>query len=192
MEKDGVIPGATTNTLTVTEAGSYTLDGTLTGNCPTGNCCPIIVELLPIPVLAVTAQPAKGNCTGSTITLGVTGTNTATYAWAGPNGFTSTSANPTVTTSATSIHAGVYTITGTSSLGCTATATVQVNVNPVPTATANAPLQVCLNGTANLSVSSNPAGASYSWSGPAGFTSTAANPTIASVTNANVGTYSVT
>jgi hypothetical protein len=76
-------------------------------------------------------------------------------------------------------------------LGCTATATVQVNVNPVPTATANAPLQVCLNGTANLSVSSNPAGASYSWSGPAGFTSTAANPTIASVTNANVGTYSV-
>lgn len=191
-KKDGVnIPGATTNTLTVTEAGSYTLDGTLTGNCPTGNCCGIIVELLPIPVLAVTAQPANGNCTGSTITLGVTGTNTATYAWAGPNGFTSTSANPTVTSSATSIHAGVYTITGTSSLGCTATATVQVNVNPVPTATANAPLQVCLNGTANLSVSSNPAGASYSWSGPAGFTSTAANPTIASVTNANVGTYSV-
>jgi len=191
-KKDGVnIPGATTNTLTVTEAGSYTLDGTLTGNCPTGNCCPIIVELLPIPVLAVTPQPAKGNCTGSTITLGVTGTNTATYAWAGPNGFTSTSANPTVTANATSTHAGVYTITGTSSLGCTATATVQVNVNPVPTATANAPLQVCLNGTANLSVSSNPAGASYSWSGPAGFTSTAANPTIASVTNANVGTYSV-
>ena len=175
----------------MTEAGSYTLDGTLTGNCPTGNCCGIIVELLPIPVLAVTPQPANGNCTGSTITLGVTGTNTATYAWAGPNGFTSTSANPTVTTSATSIHAGVYTITGTSSLGCTATATVQVNVNPVPTATANAPLQVCLNGTANLSVSSNPAGASYSWSGPAGFTSTAANPTIASVTNANIGTYSV-
>lgn len=191
-KKDGVnIPGATTNTYTVTVAGSYTLDGTLTGNCPTGNCCPIIVELLPIPVLAVTPQPAKGNCTGSTIALGVTGTNTATYAWAGPNGFTSTSANPTVTTSATAIHAGVYTITGTSSLGCTATATVQVNVNPVPTATANAPLQVCLNGTANLSVSSNPAGASYSWSGPAGFTSTAANPTIASVTNANVGTYSV-
>lgn len=191
-KKDGVnIPGATTNTLKVTEAGSYTLDGTLTGNCPTGNCCPIIVELLPIPVLAVTPQPAKANCTGSTITLGVTGTNTATYAWAGPNGFTSTSANPTVTANATSTHAGVYTITGTSSLGCTATATVQVNVNPVPTATANAPLQVCLNGTANLSVSSNPAGASYSWSGPAGFTSTAANPTIASVTNANVGTYSV-
>lgn len=191
-KKDGVnIPGATTNTLKVTEAGSYTLDGTLTGNCPTGNCCPIIVELLPIPVLAVTPQPAKGNCTGSTITLGVTGTNTATYAWAGPNGFTSTSANPTVTANATSTHAGVYTITGTSSLGCTATATVQVNVNPVPTATANAPLQVCLNGTANLSVSSNPAGASYSWSGPAGFTSTAANPTIASVTNVNVGTYSV-
>ncbi|MDI9868239.1 hypothetical protein [Flectobacillus roseus] len=192
-KKDGVnIPGATTNKITVTEAGSYTLDGTLTGNCPTGNCCPIIVELLPIPVLAVTPQPTKGNCTGSTITLGVTGTNTATYAWAGPNGFTSTSANPTVTTSATSVHAGVYTITGTSSLGCTATATVQVNVNPVPTATANAPLQVCLNGTANLSVSSNPAGANYSWSGPAGFTSTVATPTIASVTNANVGTYSVT
>lgn len=191
-KKNGVnIPGATSATLTVNEAGSYSLDGTLAGSCPTGNCCPIIVELLPIPDLVITPQPAKGNCTGSTITLGVTGTNTATYAWAGPNGFTSTSANPTVTTSATAIHAGVYTITGTSSLGCTQTATVQVNVNPIPTATANAPLQVCLNGTANLSVSSNPAGASYSWSGPAGFTSTAANPTIASVTNANVGTYSV-
>jgi len=192
-KRNGIdIPGANKDSLVVSEAGEYTVSLDLVAGCSTGNCCPIIVELLPIPVLAVTPQPAKGNCTGSTITLGVTGTNTATYAWAGPNGFTSTSANPTVTTSATSIHAGVYTITGTSSLGCTATATVQVNVNPVPTATANAPLQVCLNGTANLSVSSNPAGASYSWSGPAGFTSTIANPTVASVTNANVGTYSVT
>lgn len=190
-KRNGVeIPGETKDSLVVREAGEYSVTLDLVAGCSTGNCCPIIVEMAPLPELLATAQPAKGYCTGTTINLGVTTTNTVSLSWAGPNNFTSTVANPTIS-SASAVNAGVYTITGTSSLGCTATATVQVNVNPIPTATANAPLQVCLNGTANLSVSSNPAGASYSWSGPAGFTSTAANPTIASVTNANVGTYSV-
>ncbi len=51
--------------------------------------------------------------------------------------------------------------------------------------TANSPL--CEGST--LQLSSNLAGGTYSWSGPSGFTSTSANPTINGVTIANSGYY---
>ncbi|WP_159102740.1 DUF11 domain-containing protein [Flectobacillus major] len=186
------IPGATNATLTVTEAGSYTTQGTV-GSCPTGTCCPVIVEIIPVPVLTI-ATPTVNVCKDTPLALAVTASNTATFAWSGPGGFTSTVQNPTVSALANAAtHNGVYTITGTSSLGCTATATVNVNVNVLPVLTATAPLQVCLGSTVDLTVASTPAGASYSWSGPNSFASTLQSPRVsASATNAIVGTYTVT
>jgi uncharacterized repeat protein (TIGR03803 family) len=48
----------------------------------------------------------------------------------------------------------------------------------------------CAGGTISLSTPSIP-GATYSWTGPNGFTSAAPNPTIFNATSANVGTYSL-
>lgn len=58
-----------------------------------------------------------------------------------------------------------------------------------PALASNSPL--CAGGTLNLSASSI-AGATYSWTGPAGFTSSLQNPTISSVTAAHTGTYTLT
>lgn len=59
---------------------------------------------------------------------------------------------------------------------------------PTPTAGSNSPL--CSGQTLNLTATPV-AGATYVWSGPGGFSSTAQNPSIAAATSANSGTYSV-
>jgi large repetitive protein len=75
-------------------------------------------------------------CVGSAINL--TATGGSSYAWTGPDGFTSASATPTIA-SATLAKAGTYTVTVTNA-GCSTTAstTLAVNVGPSGTATASA------------------------------------------------------
>src|SRR5438552_9420634 len=70
------------------------------------------------------------------------------------------------------------------------TTTVTVNAKPAaPTATNGGPYYESLTIQHNASTVT---GASYSWTGPNGFTSALQNPTIANSTTANSGTYSVT
>jgi subtilisin-like proprotein convertase family protein len=83
--------------------------------------------------------------------------------------------------------ANLFTVTnpdGQSAIGAAAVLTV-VGATP----TSNSP--VCTGSTLNLSTPTV-TGATYSWTGPNGFTSSARNPSIASVTAANAGTYSLT
>jgi hypothetical protein len=61
--------------------------------------------------------------------------------------------------------------------------------NAAPTATNNGP--VCAGRSLNLTTPTV-SGATYSWTGPNGFTSALQNPTIPNATAANAGTYSVT
>lgn len=63
-------------------------------------------------------------------------------------------------------------------------------VSPCPVnAGSNSPL--CATQTLNLTAS-NVTGATYSWTGPGGFTSSSQNPSISNVTTAMAGTYTVT
>ncbi|MCK8494596.1 hypothetical protein M0L20_22195 [Spirosoma sp. RP8] len=89
-------------------------------------------------ILTVTAPPslsASSNSPGgqvridSTLRLTTSGQNLtgATYRWTGPNGFTSTVANPTIPHSTTA-HNGTYTVTATTPSGCTATAQTSVSL----------------------------------------------------------------
>jgi hypothetical protein len=64
------------------------------------------------------------------LTLSATGG--VSYAWSGPGGFSSGSANPTVTNNAQLSNAGTYTVTVTNSFGCTGSASIPVVVNPLP------------------------------------------------------------
>ena len=89
-------------------------------------------------------------CTGETIHLSANGQSGATYSWVGPNGFTSTEQNPTLT-NATVGMSGEYTCTIT--LG-TATnhATTEVIVGAIPEPTASAqPNSVNYGATTQLS-----------------------------------------
>ena len=159
-------------------------------NSTTGAYATITVKALP-------AAPVAGNngpvCVGNTLSLTAGTVAGATYSWTGPNGFTSSTQNPTISASATTLMAGTYSVTATVN-GCTGpagTTTVTVNSIPAsPTAGNNGP--VCMGSTLSLTAS-NIAGATYSWTGPNGFTSAAQNPTVsAGATMVMAGTYSVT
>lgn len=115
-----------------------------------------------------------------TLKASTTASGTTTYSWTGPNGFTSTAQNPVVST------AGTYTVVGTNAAGTgSATYTITAN-NSAPDLTATGASLGCATST-TIGASSSVSGATYSWTGPNGFTSTAQNPSVSAV-----GTYTVT
>lgn len=181
--------GTSAITINWTTAGSYTLSVTET-LASTTQCVGspvvlnIIVEPLPVPTASANSPFAGGD-------LNLTGgpDGMASYSWTGPNGFTSTSQNPTIT-GVTAAATGTYTLTVTNPNGCTASTTVDVMINTtgLPTALANTP---CEGG--DLILTGGPDGmVSYSWTGPNGFTSSLQNPVITGVTQAAAGTYTLT
>ncbi len=123
-------------------------------------------------------------CTNSNLNLNATGCNTCTYAWTGPNGFTSSSKNPILSTANPSLS-GIYNVKMTDPSGCNSIVpvSVTVNPNPVPSITVNSPL--CAGTTLNL-CSSN--ASTYLWSGP-NLSSNVQKPVITSVNSSCNGIY---
>ncbi|MBI5541741.1 MAG: PKD domain-containing protein [Bacteroidia bacterium] len=154
----------------------------------TSNTITMVVNPIPATPVATSSSPV---CAGASINLTTPLVSGASYSWSGPNSYTSTSQNPVIT-NATTTMAGVYSVSVTQT-GCTSlpgSTTVTVTAAPaMPTASSNSP--VCSASAINLTTPSV-SGATYSWTGPNGFTSTQQNPVIPSATAAMAGTYSVT
>ena len=85
--------------------------------------------------LALTVAPtAPAVCAGGTINLSANltgGNGPYIYSWEGPNSFTSSLQNPTIS-NATEANAGVYSLTVTDAHDCTASGTATVTVNVLP------------------------------------------------------------
>jgi hypothetical protein len=114
----------------------------------------------------------------------------ATYRWTGPNGFTANIRNVTID-NATPDHAGEYFVTVTVN-GCTSapgSTEVEVNSMDSPAAFNNGP--ICEGENLELSTPTVE-NATYSWTGPNGFTSTQQNPLIPGASPLNAGIYEVT
>jgi hypothetical protein len=131
-------------------------------------------------------------CHNSSITLSTQNYSGATYAWAGPNGFTSNVRVPFITYAIPNLHTGEYTLTVTQP-GCgTATTTTSVMVGGTLgtiNAISNSPL---CSGT-TLALTSTPVeNATVLWTGPDGFTSSNPNPVINNVSTSNAGQYTFT
>lgn len=113
--------------------------------------CSAVACTAPTAVAAGSNSPVNE---GSAINLTSTSTGGTSYSWTGPNGFTSTTQNPTIT-AATTAMAGTYTVTVLSSGTCTATATVAVVVTPTtvtctqPTVTPTVTQATCTGSVAN-------------------------------------------
>jgi gliding motility-associated-like protein len=169
-------------------AGIYSVTATVNGCTSISSSATVIVHPLPaVPVVS-------GNslvCAGSSINLSAGTINGASYSWTGPNGFTSSLQNPSITNAGIN-NSGVYSVTATVN-GCSGAAgTIQVTVNPIPSSpvvSSNSPL--CAGSTLNLSASTI-AGASYSWTGPNSFNSSNQNPVINNAGVINAGIYTVT
>jgi hypothetical protein len=116
-----------TNSTNTVQTVVYTVTPTF-GTC-VGATFTVTVTVNPSPILSNASISA---CTGVALTLATPTVSGASYSWTGPNSFSSSTQNPTVTTNATSVHAGIYSVTTTVS-GCTSpagTTNVVVNQNP--------------------------------------------------------------
>ncbi|WP_305952625.1 hypothetical protein [Emticicia oligotrophica] len=126
-----LILGATNATLTVTETGSYSVNFTSTSGCISGNCCPVIVNVNPLPTINAGADVAI--CGASSTTL--TATGTGALLWSTGATTASITVNPTFTTQ--------YIVSATSAAGCVNRDTVTVTIKPAPMS-ANA-ITICNN-----------------------------------------------
>ena len=122
----------------------------------------------------VAVPPAASSCLNSDLELAVITEDThLSYAWTGPNGFTSTSQTPIIT-NLTSAKVGVYTVLITNSNNCTANGTTSVSIGQsLQSLNVTGNVAVCFNGTINLTATTSVAsGMTYEWSGPNSFTAT--------------------
>ena len=124
--------GITSTTANVTVSPTVTTTYVVTCKTSTNDGCTvtddIIVKVNPNPTGSIPA--ISPICQTETLSLlSGTWTNATSYKWAGPNTFSSTAQNPTITNTSLAA-AGTYTLTVTSASGCTTTATVAVTVNP--------------------------------------------------------------
>jgi len=180
----GDINGTLTNTTNTAQTVTFMITPAANGCSGTPITATVIVN--PTPIVTATATP-NPVCSGGTISLGTIAG--ASYLWSGPNGFSSTIQNPTISNIQTN-QSGTYSVTVTSSAGCTGTGSVSVTVNPLPSPTASVtPNPVCTGNKVQFTASG---GLSYAWSGPDGFSSNKQNPGrfISSVSQG--GTYTVT
>ncbi len=137
---------ATTQSITVTTSGSYTVTNTFSG-CTSVASSPIVITVNPLPSTP-TISPGGSTtfCTGGTVTL--TSSAAASYLWS--NGGTTQAI--IVGTS------GIYSVT-TALGGCNSVTSAPVSVTenplpPMPTITASGPTTFCAGGLVTLTSSS--------------------------------------
>ncbi len=173
--------GQTTQNISVTSAGEYSVIVTDANGCSANSETITINADANVPTVTISGNEAY--CEGETINLSAVCANATSYSWTGPNGFTSQNANITVS------DAGNYEVEVTSSNGCTANDQFNVVINSLPTAEVS-DIQVCEGNSINLSADCNE-NVTYSWSGPNGFTSSEVSPVIENATLQSAGTYNL-
>ncbi len=174
-QNDSIVP------VSLLANGDYYLEITLNG-CTSYDTTSVVIVPKPI-AISTSNSPV---CEHDTIRLTSNFIAGATYYWTGPNGFISINQHDSII-NADLIHAGDYILTITEN-GCSTSDTTNVIINPIPTANAGSNAPLCINDTLRLTANTV-AGATYSWSGPNGFTSGLQNPTINTVTAAMSGNY---
>ncbi|HEX2975769.1 MAG TPA: DUF6443 domain-containing protein [Bacteroidales bacterium] len=200
-----------TITLTAT-GGSGTTLRWLSGSC-TGTTVGTVNPLtIPAPTTTTTYYARWENCSGYSSCVSVTvNVRTApsaiaynngpicensdlllhanggySYSWTGPNGFSSSVADPVIEY-ASSSYEGTYFATVSNGY-CSAQVSTTVTIHPIPhpTVTTNSP--VCIGSTINISTGS---ASSYLWTDPNGYTSTAQNILITNAKSSDQGGYTV-
>ncbi|MFY7884642.1 MAG: hypothetical protein ACOVOV_07350, partial [Dolichospermum sp.] len=143
--------GATTQSITVNAAGSYTVVN-VQGNCTSRASTPIVVQVSPIPATpSITASGPTTFCTGGSVTLSA------------PSGFGYIWSNGETSQSITTNIAGNYTVRVIQN-GCTSIASAPTSITitgTTPTITAVGSTTFTIGGSVTLVASPSPA---YLWS----------------------------
>ncbi|ADQ17623.1 conserved repeat domain protein [Leadbetterella byssophila DSM 17132] len=153
---------STDSSINVSVAGMYIIKVTGLNGCIAQDTAQVTEDKT---YPTVTASGGEINCITETVDLKAVGSAGVSYAWTGPNGFTSHLADTTTS------QAGTYIVTVTAANGCIAKDTVVVTENKVlPTLQVNGGELTCLVDSLVLKAVASP-GVSFAWTGPNGFTS---------------------
>jgi hypothetical protein len=165
-------------------SGNYTVTADLNG-CPADTTFNVLIKQSP----DLTSSSNSPVCIGDNIIFSASSlTSGVTYAWSGPGGFNPTIPNPVITNSNLG-HTGDYYISVTAPNNCVTIDTLNVQVkNPPPIPSVSGITPVCSGDTIRLNAFST-SGASYTWVGPGGFSSTQQNPKIGDVIPTQTGYY---
>jgi gliding motility-associated-like protein len=177
-----------------TAAGTYTYSYSvnLDGNCTSDTAQVSLVVREGVGQITLGSNGPL-ECVANTDSIKLTATggqNVQSYAWTGPNGFTSSAQNPSLL--AANNAAGTYVLVATAPGGCQ----TRDSINVAVTAQGIAPMitigggktNICEGDELSLSVDTIQ-GATYAWSGPNNFASTDQNVKIANTTVSNAGAY---
>ena len=174
--------GATTQSINVTAAGSYTVRITNAAGCQSVPSAATTVIVNALPVVNAGTDRTIPNGTSTTINATVTGAGPFTYSWTPSAQLVNASVEDPTTVNLTSTT--IFTLTATSTAtSCSNTDAVTIGISggplsSTPTAT---PGTLCAGATVQLAAAASGGSGTYtySWTSvPAGFTSTAASPTV--------------
>lgn len=118
---------STLSSATTSAAGSYSLKIKDAFGCFTTTAVSTAVTINQSPTVTASSNTPVSYGSNINLSAAVTGVTSPTFNWSGPNSFTSTTQNSSVS-SATSANAGVYTLKATGSNGCSSTVTAYVQV----------------------------------------------------------------
>ena len=143
--------GATTQSINVSSAGTYSVTGTSSAGCSSTSSATVIVHDAPIIIINGVTEI----CNGTESILTASSSQQCEYVW--NNG---AATGPTFTIST----GGIYTVSGTSDAGCTGSASLTVQGKPTPTVSISGPSLICSNSPTTLTASSNLPGVDFVWS----------------------------
>ena len=178
-------------TYTITDAtdfGDYTVTVTDLNGCTASQT--IQIDQLPSPGANASAVDNM-ICVGDQISLNEDIGDGSTYQWTGPNGFSQAGQNATINTSGAA-NIGTYTVIVTDGNGCTNSSDVEIfQAADVDIDVSAVALEVCPGQDIMLQEDGSN-GASWTWTGPDGFSSILEDPVVPNSTTNNLGAYNVT
>jgi hypothetical protein len=159
--RNGVnITGATANTVSANQSGSYTVVITDANNCTaTSNAVDVVITPQPSPT--ITAGGPITVCTGGTVALSTAATPGLTFQWFRDN----TPINGATNANFTATLAGSYTVVATAAPNCTGTSNaITVSIVSAPTAviSAGGSTTICQGSNTVLSITTQP-GVNIQW-----------------------------
>lgn len=155
------------------------------------NTATTLINILPIINIAVTPTISVCQAGSFSLTANTTVAGPTTYNWTGPGGYSAPGVQNPIVNNAMPNQSGTYTVMaafGTSTLTCSSNTTVvsvipSVAIDPLPI------MPICNQDTLHLI---GPPGAmTYTWTGPANFSSNLVSPSVPNATSVNEGVYVV-
>ena len=186
LQTNGLVAGS------VFSLGTHQLAFQLVDEAGNTGICEFNIKVLPIEEVAVQIAPDAKGCEGDLVQLVPGALVGFSYAWIGPNNFTSTEISPAIYISPETI--GTYWVACTNSKGCTTIGNIDLEMlaNPQISAASNSPVcdgQLELTGTQD---SIWPLINHWEWQGPCAFQSTSADTMISDLDANCAGTYTLT